>query len=83
MIRGAVSALGLLASTAMPMVAAAASPSPSPAGGDTRSPGEGPGFVGEPLLAIGVVVGIAILAVVLTIAYVRLTAPPPGPGSAR
>ncbi len=83
MIRGAVSALGLLAWTAMPMVVVAASPSPSPAGGDTRSPGEGPGFVGEPLLAIGLVVGIAILAVVLTIAYVRLTAPPAGPGSAR
>ena len=54
--------------------ALAAEPTPTPIGGDPRSPGEGPGFVGEPLLAIGAVIGIALVAVVATTAWVRLTA---------
>lgn len=55
----------------------AADPTATPApGGDPRSPGEGPGFVGEPLMAIGIVVGIALASVLLTLAYVRLTADP-------
>lgn len=52
----------------------AATPVPTRPGGDTRSAGEGPGLVGEPVLAIGLVVAIAIVTVVLTLAYVRLTA---------
>lgn len=55
----------------------AASPSPSPGtGSDTRSPGQGPGLVGDPGLALGAVAGIAILATLLTLAYVRLTRQP-------
>jgi len=53
-------------------VAMAASPSPAPAG-DPRSSGEGPGLVGEPGLALLGVAIIAVLAIVATIVYVRLT----------
>jgi hypothetical protein len=42
--------------------------------GDTRSPGQGPGFVGAPLLAILGVLAIGLGAAGLTLAYVRLTA---------
>ena len=52
----------------------AAEPSPSALGGDPRSSGEGPGLVGEPFLAIGAVLLIAVVAVVATTAWVRLTA---------
>ncbi len=56
-----------------PAAVAAASPSPTPAAaGDPRSSGEGPGFVGTPLVAIGAVVGLGVLAVLVTQAYVRL-----------
>ncbi len=61
---------------AVPASVLAASPSPSPgAAGDTRSPGEGPGLVGEPVLAVALVVLIAVVTVVATLAYLRLTAP--------
>ncbi|MEA2538300.1 MAG: hypothetical protein QOF11_2534 [Chloroflexota bacterium] len=51
------------------------SPSPTPGtGGDTRSVGEGPGLVGSPLLAIGIVLAIAALSVVASLIYVRATA---------
>jgi hypothetical protein len=53
-------------------VARAASPSPG-TGGDPRSSGEGPGLVGEPLIALLTVLAIAIIAVVLTTLYVRVT----------
>jgi hypothetical protein len=53
--------------------ALAASPSPSAAGGDPRSSGQGPGLVGEPFLAVALVLGIGLVAVVVTLAYVRLT----------
>jgi len=54
----------------------AASPEPSvAAGGDPRSNGEGPGLVGTPGLAIAGVVAIALLAIVVTTVYVRLTTP--------
>ena len=53
-------------------IARAASPSPG-TGGDPRSSGEGPGLVGEPLVALLAVAGIALLAVVLTTLYVRVT----------
>jgi hypothetical protein len=56
------------------IVALAASPSPSNgAGGDPRSSGQGPGLVGDPLLAILVVAAIGVLALVATLAYVRAT----------
>lgn len=51
----------------------AASPSPGSAGGDPRSSGQGPGLVGDPLLAVGAVLAIGIGALLLTLAYVRLT----------
>jgi hypothetical protein len=64
--------------------AVAATPSAMPAGGDPRSPGEGPGLVGEPLLALAAVVAIALVAIAVTTAYVRLTdrsgKRPPGDG---
>lgn len=60
---------GVGASAAM-----AAEPTATPGqGGDPRSPGEGPGFVGDPLLAIGGVVLVGIASVLATLAYVRLT----------
>ena len=61
--------LGAWAGTAL-----AASPSASTApGGDPRSSGQGPGLVGEPLVAIAIVLGIAVVAIVATTVYVRLT----------
>jgi hypothetical protein len=56
-------------------VALAASPDPTPAAaaGDPRSTGQGPGLVGDPLLAIGLVLLVAVASLVLTLAYVRLT----------
>jgi hypothetical protein len=54
----------------------AASPTPSAAvGGDPRSSGQGPGLVGDPAFAVLGVVAIGLGAVLLTIAYLRLTAP--------
>lgn len=76
----AVPALGGLVETA-----AAASPEPSIAvGGDPRSNGQGPGLVGTPGLAILGVLAIAVLAIVATTIYVRMTAPAEaGRGAAR
>ena len=55
-------------------VAAAASPSPTVAtGGDPRSSGSGPGLVGEPLVAIALVIAVALAAVVVTTIWIRLT----------
>jgi len=52
----------------------AASPAPSDAiGGDPRSPGQGPGLVGDPATAILIVIAIGLLAVGLTLVYVKLT----------
>lgn len=61
-----------------PGLALGASPEPSApaAGGDPRSAGEGPGFVGQPLLAIGGVLVIGVLSAAATLAYVRLTRRP-------
>jgi hypothetical protein len=54
--------------------ALAASPTPSAAtGGDPRSSGQGPGLVGDPLLAIGLMLAIGLGAALLTTLYVRLT----------
>ncbi len=56
-------------------IAVAASPGPSsgPAG-DPRSSGQGPGLVGDPAFALLAVLAIGIGSVLLTLAYVRLTA---------
>ena len=52
----------------------AASPSPTPPpGGDPRSSGQGPGLVGDPLFAIGLMLAIGIGAALVTTLYVRLT----------
>ena len=55
-----------LAATAEPSVAE---------GGDPRSNGQGPGLVGTPGLAIIGVILIAVIAIAVTTAYVRLTTP--------
>ena len=63
-------ALGLALATAV----LAASPSPSgEVGGDPRSPGQGPGLMGDPAFAILAVVAIGLIATVTTLAYVKLT----------
>lgn len=64
--------VGLLLTRASLVVAAEPAASPG-SGGDPRSPGQGPGLVGDPLFAIGAVLVVAITSVVLTLAYVRLT----------
>jgi hypothetical protein len=59
-----------------PSAVSAASPLPSILpGSDTRSSGQGPGIVGDPAFAILGVLGIAIVAVIATLLYVRLTGP--------
>ena len=63
-------AAGLLLASAL--AALAATPTPAP-GGDPRSSGQGPGLVGDPLFAVLVVLLIAAVTVVATLAYVRLT----------
>ncbi len=67
-----------LGSLGLSLVAAAstlaADPGATPGtGGDPRSPGQGPGLVGDPLFAIGVVVLVALISIGLTFGYVRLT----------
>jgi hypothetical protein len=57
-------------------VAVALAESPDPTlrpGGDTRTPGSSPGFVGEPVLAILGVLALGLGALVATLAYVRLS----------
>jgi hypothetical protein len=57
-----------------PLSALAASPTPSAApAGDPRSSGQGPGLVGDPLLAIAVVAAIGVASLVVTLLYVRAT----------
>jgi len=77
--RLAASALAVAVLLAWPVAheVRAADPSSTPgAGGDPRSSGEGPGFVGDPLLAISGVVVVGVGSVLLTLAYVRLTERP-------
>jgi hypothetical protein len=69
--RGFVLAVFWLA-VAIPVLAASPSPSPG-SGGDPRSSGQGPGLVGDPLLALLAVVAIGLGALALTLVYVRLT----------
>lgn len=67
-----VAALG--ATMTWPAALLAATPEATRAvGNDPRSSGEGPGLVGEPLLAIGLVVAIGLAALLLTLVYVRAT----------
>jgi hypothetical protein len=66
--------LRAVATAVAPAAVLATAPSASPiAGGDTRSGGEGPGLVGSPLSAIVAVLLIALVSIVLSLAYVRLT----------
>ena len=62
-----------VAATWLAARALAAEPSASPgaAGGDPRSSGQGPGLVGEPGLAIAIVVLIGLAVVGATLLYVR------------
>jgi len=54
-------------------VTLAASPTPGTEAGDPRSSGQGPGLVGDPLFAVLAVVVIGVTAVLLTLAWIRLT----------
>lgn len=67
-----------------PPVLLAATPEPTavPAG-DPRSPGQGPGLVGDPAFAIGAVLAIAVVTVAVTGAWVRLTGRGTGDGERR
>jgi len=68
-----------------PGVSAALAASPDPtfrAGSDTRTPGENPGFVGEPLLAIAAVVVVGLLSLGATLAWIWLTGGPRKPQNA-
>lgn len=57
------------------LVAFAASPDPTlRPGADTRSSGGGPGLVGEPVLAVLGVIGVAVLSLLASLTYLRLTA---------
>ena len=70
----------LVATLILPSVADAASPTPTrPSGTDTRSPLEGPGFVGAPVAALAAVLAIAVLALIVTTIYVRVTSGPGAP----
>jgi len=71
--RRAADAIMWLALT-IPLVAASPSPTAG-SGGDPRSSGQGPGLVGDPLIALLVVVAIGLGALVLTLAYIRVTGP--------
>ncbi|HYO41807.1 MAG TPA: hypothetical protein VES19_01295 [Candidatus Limnocylindrales bacterium] len=69
--------LALVALLLSAATAVAESPSPTAAaGGDPRSAGSGPGLVGDPLFAIGLVILVAVVSLVATLAYVRATGGP-------
>ena len=62
---------GLVGGGAATALAASPDPTLRP-GADTRSPGQGPGLVGEPLLAILAMLGIGLLSAAGTLAWIRL-----------
>jgi hypothetical protein len=71
-----VAALWWLVDAATGGVATALAATPGPTarpGGDTRTSGGGPGLVGDPVLAILVVAGVAFVSVVGSLGWVRLT----------
>ena len=72
--RGLAIATAGLAWLALALSVFAASPTPAVEVGDPRSSGQGPGLVGDPGLAVLVVVAIGVGSVVATLLYVRLTA---------
>jgi hypothetical protein len=57
-----------------PSAAASAQPSTVPSPADTRSSGAGPGLVGQPFLAILIVIGVAAIGVGAAAGYARLSA---------
>ena len=59
---------------AAPMLAA--DPTASPAGGDVRTSPTAPGLVGDPIFAVAGVIVIGLVALGVTLLYVRLTTPP-------
>ena len=69
----AVVGVGLLL-LALPAFALAAEATPGASVGDPRSPGEGPGFAGDPAFAIGAALAVGLAAAAGTWLYVRLTA---------
>ena len=78
-VRTAVAVAAVLAWLSTAAAALAASPTPSSAaGGDPRSSGQGPGLVGDPVLAIVIVAGIGIMALLATLLWVRVTGGPRG-----
>lgn len=69
-------ALAASIALAMAVVGAVAAASPSPSGaigGDPRSAGQGPGLVGDPAVAVLLVIAIGLLSMLGTLAYVKLT----------
>jgi acetyl-CoA acetyltransferase len=58
---------------ALAVAAFAASPTPGVEAGDPRSSGQGPGLVGDPLFAVLAVIVIGVTAVLVTLAWIRLT----------
>jgi hypothetical protein len=72
-IAGATS-VALTAWLTMAALASAATPTPAGEAGDPRSAGQGPGLVGDPLFAILAVVVIGLTAILVTTAWIRLTA---------
>ena len=64
-----------LLAVALPVLAASPTPT-AEIGGDPRSSGQGPGLVGDPLLAIGIVVAIGLVVLGATLLYVRATGGP-------
>ena len=69
--------VGITLILAAPAITLAATPDATRAvGNDPRSSGEGPGLVGDPIFAIGLVLAIGAAALVLTLIYVRMTGRP-------
>jgi hypothetical protein len=71
----AFASVSMLAWFACAAAVLAASPTAT-AGGDPRSAGQGPGLVGDPLLAIAIVAAIGVVSLVATLAWVRATGGP-------
>jgi hypothetical protein len=71
-----VAATGLAVAAVLTSTALALAATPTPAGeaGDPRSSGQGPGLVGDPLFAVLAVVVIGLTAVLVTTAWIRMTA---------